>query len=433
MTGPVTEVPTIRMLCWNMGAGGPGQRASWSDVTSASDYDVAMLQEAPNPWRTAVDVDMVPSPGSKWGIGSNWAQTAIARLSNRVEITPLAMQPLGLDGPLQLGISRPGTVTVAKLKVLDTDEEILLASVYAQWEGPISGGPGIFADASLHRILSDLSPLLSWREHPIIVAGDFNCVLGATDNSYGGNWTARTAGVFSRMEDLGLRLAGPQAPNGRPADPHPPGLAHDSKNVPTFVTNRGHRTSQLDYCFVSHDLMERVSVAARNAEEDWGPSDHCRLLIELRPPEVRVWNEKSFLAEVAALTGISGARVVEDIFTWAHTHQLRLEFGTGAEGQCWMQLDGGPDGLQFTFSVRTRGDVVVQFQWMREPFRTPESREELRERIVAVVPWSEITPDRINGRPTIPLRLLTDDAVRAAFLEVIAQQVDRTRQATELL
>jgi len=34
-----------------------------------------------------------------------------------------------------------------KLKVLDTDEEILLASVYAQWEGPISGGPGIFADA----------------------------------------------------------------------------------------------------------------------------------------------------------------------------------------------------------------------------------------------------------------------------------------------
>jgi len=113
MAGPLTEVPTIRMLCWNMGAGGPGQRASWSDVTSASDYDVAMLQEAPNPWRTAVDVDMVPSPGSKWGIGSNWAQTAIARLSNRVEITPLAMQPLGLDGPLQLGISRPGTVSVA--------------------------------------------------------------------------------------------------------------------------------------------------------------------------------------------------------------------------------------------------------------------------------------------------------------------------------
>ena len=67
--------------------------------------DAALLQEAPNPWRSAVDVDMVPSPGSKWDIGSNWAQTAVASLSDRVAISPLMMQPLGMDGPLQLGIS----------------------------------------------------------------------------------------------------------------------------------------------------------------------------------------------------------------------------------------------------------------------------------------------------------------------------------------
>jgi hypothetical protein len=59
----------------------------------------------------------------------------------------------------------------------------------------------------MHRILSDLSPLLSWRTHPFIVAGDFNNAFGGSVNSCGANWTDRNAGVFSRMVDLGLRLA----------------------------------------------------------------------------------------------------------------------------------------------------------------------------------------------------------------------------------
>src|SRR5665648_60768 len=80
----------------------------------------------------------------------------------------------------------------------------------------------------MHRILSDLSPLLSWRNHPVIVAGDFNSVLGTYVEGYGSYWTARSAGVFSRMGDLGLRLAGPQAPNGNQADPRPSSLPVDT-------------------------------------------------------------------------------------------------------------------------------------------------------------------------------------------------------------
>lgn len=159
---------------------------------------------------------------------------------------------------------------MAKLTILDTSEEILLASIYAQWQGPSPGGPGIFSDASMHRILSDLSPLLSWRDHPFIVAGDFNNVFGAyVDSRYGADWTARSAGVFSRMGDLGLRLAGPQAPNGNQADPRPPSLPADTRNVPTFVTNLGARTTELDYCFVSEDLVDRILVFARNDIDDW--------------------------------------------------------------------------------------------------------------------------------------------------------------------
>jgi hypothetical protein len=131
-------------------------------------------------------------------------------------------------------------------------------------------------------------------------------------------------------------------------------------------------------------------------------------------------------------SGSDGVLVVTDLFEWGRNHQLRLDFSTGNEAQCWLQLDGGPVGIQFTFSIRTRGDIVVQFQWMKIPFNTPESREGLRQEILEAVPMAEITPDRTIGRPTIPLRHLTDPNVRSAFLEAFYRQIARTRQATEV-
>ena len=34
---------------------------------------------------------------------------------------------------------------------------------------------------------------------------------------------------------------------------------------------------QLDFVFASEALSERISVRALNGEEEWGPSDHCRV------------------------------------------------------------------------------------------------------------------------------------------------------------
>jgi hypothetical protein len=246
-------------------------------------------------------------------------------------------------GPRELGVSRPGTLTVATMKIVATGETILLASVYGQWESPISGGGGIFADASMHRILSALSPLLSWPELPLILAGDFNCVLGLDEGRYGAKWAERNAGVFGRLEDMGRKLVGPQHPNGSQAAAPPAALPKDSRNVPTFVTNRGNRVNQLDYCYVSRELADRVSVRALNSVDEWGPSDHCRIAIELAPPKERLWTEQSFLAEVSTTQGSDVARVASELFAWARGHSLRLEFGKGEEGQCWAQLDAGPE------------------------------------------------------------------------------------------
>jgi len=37
---------------------------------------------------------------------------------------------------------------------------------------------------------------------------------------------------------------------------------------------------QLDFVFASKALAEDVSVKALNYPEEWGPSDHCRVVIE---------------------------------------------------------------------------------------------------------------------------------------------------------
>lgn len=80
-------------------------------------------------------------------------------------------------------------------------------------------------------------------------------------------------------------MVGPQAPNGRPADPWPDELPADSRNVPTYHTRRqgpAGATRQLDFVFASAAIADRVRVRALNEIDEWGPSDHCRILIDVK-------------------------------------------------------------------------------------------------------------------------------------------------------
>lgn len=81
-----------------------------------------------------------------------------------------------------------------------------------------------------------------------------------------------------------MRFVGPQAPGGRLAEPWPDELPADSKNVPTFHTARQTPASaarQLDFIFASESLADEVAVRALNDPDDWGPSDHCRIEINV--------------------------------------------------------------------------------------------------------------------------------------------------------
>ncbi len=59
------------------------------------------------------------------------------------------------------------------------------------------------------------------------------------------------------------------------------------QDCPTFHHNRqspATASRQLDYVFASEGFADLLTVRAINAPQDWGPSDHCRIAIELTEP-----------------------------------------------------------------------------------------------------------------------------------------------------
>jgi hypothetical protein len=273
----------MRLLSWNMAH----RETHWRDVTADTEVDVALLQEAVPPPAGAVH-ETVPALSERWvtaGADRRFC-AAIARLSDRVNLKPIPMRRLGDAGPDELAVSLPGTLAAAE--VTDASgEQIIVASIYGAWASPIPSrlGSWIYADASVHRLISDLSVLVaSQRGHKILVAGDLNVLYG---HGEGGSdyWRSRYDTVFTRMTAIGLPFVGPQHPNGEQCTPWPAELPRNSKNVPTFRTRKtdpSSATRQLDFVFASADLVDRVCVRACNAVDDWGPSDHCRIEIQVR-------------------------------------------------------------------------------------------------------------------------------------------------------
>ena len=271
----VTPLP-VKLVSWNIA----GRADPWHCLV-AMNADVALLQEAgepPSDLAGPIDVDPAPWRTDGW----RWPRrTAIAKLSDRVCVEWIEAKSLGCAGPGEFAVSRLGSLAAAWVTAPGVPPFVVV-SMYSHWETPYAGGGWIVSDASAHRIVSDLSAFIgSEVGHRIVAAGDLNILHG--HGEHGSNyWAARYATVFERMEALGLPFIGPQAPNGRQADPWPDELPYDSRNVPTYHTNRqtpSTATRQLDFVFASRGIVDSISVRALNGVEEWGPSDHCRLEI----------------------------------------------------------------------------------------------------------------------------------------------------------
>lgn len=273
-------LPVIRLVSWNMAR----RRDAWAHLAGHG-ADVALLQEAGRPdssWAAAVTPDAADGWETALVGGRPPWRTAVVRLSDQVELHQRATATLETAKLADdWVVSRLGSITAADI-VTENGLACTAVSVYAAWEGAYRRG---YADGSAHRILSDLSALVAVRDHRLIVAGDWNLLRGYGEggDSY---WQVRYDTVFQRANALGLHFVGPEHPNGRQADPWPDELPRDSLCVPTFHHSQqtpATATRQLDFVFASTALANRISVRALNAPEVWGPSDHSRILIEVRP------------------------------------------------------------------------------------------------------------------------------------------------------
>ena len=284
----------INVVCWNIGK--RWDPWHWLERMAREGHaDLALLQEAGIPPGDVVDrIDYRDSVFWNRQFYDRWP--LVVKLSDRIAVEPYRQVPPISDlGEDAIGASGIGTLAAARVIPHGNEDEAFVAvSMYARWLGahPSANAPKwIYSDASAHRIISDLStfivdydPATCPATHRILAAGDLNMFYGAKGGKL--SLPERECTVWARMRALGLRFLGPQVPHGRPAPEEltPDDVPEDTENVPTYYPSGagpGDAKNQLDYVFASRGLQKRVSVRAMNGIEEWGPSDHCRLMIEV--------------------------------------------------------------------------------------------------------------------------------------------------------
>jgi hypothetical protein len=273
----------LKLVSWNL-----AHRPELWRALLDEDADIALVQEACEPPPNVagcLDVDHLP-----WSTGLKrlW-RTAVVRLNPKIDVHRYAPCSISDAREGELAVSRLGTLAAADARDPDTGETFTLISMYSCWERPhvSTGSSWIYADASAHRLISDLSVFVGAQHgHHIVAVGDLNILYG--HGEYGSQyWAARYQTIFERMIAIGLQFVGPQAPSGRQANPWPSELPLGSRNVPTYHTNRQTPTSasrQLDFVFASTHIAHRVNARALNQPEEWGSSDHCRIRVNLTAP-----------------------------------------------------------------------------------------------------------------------------------------------------
>ena len=254
----------LNLISWNIA----GRADAWRQLLDTG-ADIALLQEATAP--PPAVAEKISVDGEPWrteGTDANrpW-RAAVVQLSNRVRTTWYRPLPVEQAGDADLRVSRRGTLAAAEVTGAD-GASYTVVSMYGLWEKPhrSTRSGWIYADASVHRLISDLAAFVGQQGgHRVLAAGDLNILHGYGENG-SAYWAAMYATVFERMRAMGIPFVGTQAPHGRCAEPWPPELPRESANVPTYHTTRmspAQACRQLDFVFASTDLV-RVLLFARS-------------------------------------------------------------------------------------------------------------------------------------------------------------------------
>ena len=190
----------IKIVSWNINT-----RPKVWDELLAMDADIGLIQESgviPEGVRKQISVGKLPDLGgyNRWPL--------VVGLSDRVDVEHL--EPVDLParelGQNQVGVSDPSVIALARIQIQGR-EPFIVASFYGRWIKPrpetkSSWGVG-YQDASIHRAISDLSDFIGSinpAKHRILIAGDFNIILGDTSSL---SLPERDKTVFDRLAALG--------------------------------------------------------------------------------------------------------------------------------------------------------------------------------------------------------------------------------------
>ena len=226
----------MQIICWNT----QHKRASWRFLHERhGDADAALLQEACTPPREiSSKLDVGPGP---W-IYKGWnGARAVVGLSGRVKMERVPVSDI-IESATPNSVIRSEARLAVAIATLPWGERIVLVSVESAGKA------------------TDRAPemLLQTRRH---CGTDLPYIVGADLTTW---WDSDTK-VFGDMMRIGLPLVGPYAPTFySPVNGQSPSDAH----------------LQLDYVFASRAIAHRLSVRALNDPTDWGPSDHCRIVID---------------------------------------------------------------------------------------------------------------------------------------------------------
>jgi exonuclease III len=182
------------------------------------------------------------------------------------------------NGPIPLLRTFPGCVAIAEVI---GEHPVVLVSAY----GLIDRG---YADTTVHRILSDLTPLLDERRMKgVIIAGDLNITT---------QWSARhkdtlrgrhaeclrrDSNLFERFRALGFHNLVTRK-DGKPLEGCDCSLGTACPHVRTQRHDRSSFPWQNDYVFVTTDLLERgPRIEVLDEEPAWRLSGHCPIVLDL--------------------------------------------------------------------------------------------------------------------------------------------------------
>ena len=279
----------IKIVSWNIAK----RSRPWyelAEMARQGAVDVALLQEAGSPPKDLVGLIQYEDDVF-WNRNLYDRWPMVVSLSDHVEVDSFRqVPPISELGEREIGVSGIGTIAAAKIAPRGRPQDAFVAiSMYARWMKPHPWTESKWqvgaSDVSVHRILSDLSTFIGDcdpSKHRVLAAGDLNMIYGATGNQY--SLPERERSVWVRFKSLGFEFLGPQVPEGRTVVSPQPDTPDDTRNTPTFHTRKQspqQANRQLDYVFASRGFHRQISVRALNSADDWGSSDHCRLMIEI--------------------------------------------------------------------------------------------------------------------------------------------------------